>query len=183
MNRRPRLLCRSPRAIIAAIVIATSLLAPSAFALPRVGDKAPTFKLPYYDDAGRRIGSRELFKEGETLVSFFAVWCKQCEEEIALFGELEKKYGDRGFKVVLISLDRLSVNRLEQYLDETGGTELTVLSDLQGKSKSAYGVNVLPTNLLVGADGRIIDIWEGYLPGKLEWLKERVGQLTPPEKR
>lgn len=40
------------------------------------------------------------------IVNFWATWCKPCVKEMPYFNELSKTYeGDRGVKVILVSLD------------------------------------------------------------------------------
>lgn len=48
-----------------------------------------------------------LHHQTDTLVmlNFWASWCKPCVKELPLFEELNKKYAEKKFKLVLVSLD------------------------------------------------------------------------------
>lgn len=45
--------------------------------------------------------------EPVVLVNFWATWCQPCREEIPIFLELQRQYGDRGFRFVAVSLDEI----------------------------------------------------------------------------
>lgn len=68
--------------------------------------------------------------------------------------EVQKKYGDKGFKVVGVNLD---ANRAEadKFLAKVPA-DFTVAFDPQGVSPRAYGVKGMPTSYLIGRDGKVL---------------------------
>jgi thiol-disulfide isomerase/thioredoxin len=48
-----------------------------------------------------------LQKQNDTtyVINFWATWCKPCVDELPAFEELNRKYGDKPVKVILVSLD------------------------------------------------------------------------------
>lgn len=56
------------------------------------------------DMDGNKISSK-LFKGDVVMVSFWSIDCEICREEVALLKELQEKYGEKGFKILAISLD------------------------------------------------------------------------------
>lgn len=66
------------------------------------------------------------------LVNFWATWCKPCVEEMPAFMEINDKFSDRSFKMLLVSLDFPGQieSRLLPYIRENNiGAEVIVLDD------------------------------------------------------
>lgn len=110
--------------------------------------KGKTHKLSEYVGNGKNI----------VLIDFWASWCPPCRRDMPMLVEAYKKYKNKGFEIVGISLDS------KQEAWEKGIKDLNItwtqLSDLQGwKNAGAalYGVNSIPHTVLVDKDGTIID--------------------------
>jgi thiol-disulfide isomerase/thioredoxin len=92
------------------------------------------------------------------VVHYWAAWCEPCKVDIARIRELREKYGaDKlGVVGVVLDADRESVTRYlatrpipwPQLIEEGG---------LDGRLAEEFGVLTLPTMVLVGADGRVVD--------------------------
>jgi peroxiredoxin len=63
---------------------------------------APDFTLPQLDGQPLRLSS---YRGKVVLLDFWATWCDPCREETPHFVELQKKYSDRGFQIVGVSMD------------------------------------------------------------------------------
>ncbi|HET6880531.1 MAG TPA: TlpA disulfide reductase family protein, partial [Pirellulales bacterium] len=85
-------------------------------------------------------------------------WCGPCVAEVPNVKSLYAKYHDRGFDVVGISLDRDRA-ALDKFLVEKE-IPWTTLHEAGGTHPAAthYGVNAIPTMLLVGRDGKVVSI-------------------------
>lgn len=154
-----------------------SVAASGAHALPAVGERAPRFALRPLNDNTVLVSSKGLFEGQTTLVSFFATWCKPCKEEIPELKRLAARYADRGFRVVLVCLDQFGVRDVARYLEEAGSGDLPVLWDRYGRTREAYAVGQLPTNVLVGPDEQVQSAWELYRPDKLQELERQLQGL------
>ncbi|HND55140.1 MAG TPA: TlpA disulfide reductase family protein, partial [Pirellulaceae bacterium] len=98
------------------------------------------------------------------LVDFWATWCAPCRAEIPNIKRNFDKYHDKGFEVVGINLDR---DRGE--VDRFFGAQTLPWATVVGADDFANhcGVESIPFVMLVGRDGRVIDLHvRGELLGK-----------------
>jgi len=96
------------------------------------------------------------------ILDFMATWCGPCRVEISHLKVLKEKYDDR-IVLVSISIDPASDSEgvLRQFKDEHNLTWL-VARDTAGVGQ-AYGVNVIPTLVIVDGKGRIRFRHEGLI--------------------
>ena len=108
------------------------------------------------DTTGRPVQFAN-FKGKYVLVDFWASWCGPCRGENPNVLKAYNAYKDKNFTVVGISLDD-KADRWEKAIKEDK-MPWTQLSDLKGwKNELAdyYGIQGIPSNLLVDPDGKII---------------------------
>lgn len=91
------------------------------------------------------------------LVDFWATWCPPCRAEMPNVVAAYQKYHDKGFEIVGISLDQKE-DQLKQYLAANNMTWPQYFDGLGWNSKlgTKYGVNSIPANFLLDANGRIV---------------------------
>jgi len=97
------------------------------------------------------------FKGKYVLVDFWASWCGPCRGENPNVLKVYNEYKDKNFTVVGISLDD-KADRWEKAIKEDN-MPWTQLSDLKGwKNELAqyYGIQAIPSNLLVDPEGKIV---------------------------
>jgi thiol-disulfide isomerase/thioredoxin len=112
-------------------------------------------------------------KGNVVLVDFWASWCGPCRQEMPSVVAAYKKYKNKGFEIVGISLDEVSaawVNAIE-----TLGITWPQMSDLKAWDSAlsaAYGVDAIPHTVLIDKGGIIIakDLRGEALSAKLEEL-------------
>ena len=121
-----------------------------------VGQMFKDLEEPDTDGNPRRLG--EFLGQGYwVLVDFWAAWCGPCREEMPNVVEAYKKYHDKGFEVVGLSLD----NEKEAWLKAIKDWDMPWihLSDLKGwetVASEVYGVRAIPDNLLVDPEGQVV---------------------------
>lgn len=119
-----------------------------------IGSMAPEISLA--DTAGNMFNLSSL-RGKIVMIDFWASWCGPCRKENPNVVELYKKYKDKGFEILGVSLDRERSKWLQAI--KTDGLVWKHVSDLlYWKSKPAqlYGVSSIPATFLVDRDGKII---------------------------
>lgn len=118
----------------------------------KVGSAVTEFTVK--DNDGKEVTLASL-REGKkyVLIDFWASWCNPCRKEIPNLKNLYKLYGDKGFQIVSISIDKKKAEwekALEEeqlpwpnFLDETGVADL-------------YKVRFVPTMYLIDAQGTLV---------------------------
>jgi peroxiredoxin len=98
------------------------------------------------------------------LVDFWATWCGPCIGELPNVKENYKKYHDKGFDVVGISLDR-SKEPLEKFIEkeELPWAQLYDEAIQEGKGwnhpvAQFYGISAIPAAILVDKDGKVVSM-------------------------
>jgi thiol-disulfide isomerase/thioredoxin len=111
------------------------------------------------------------FRGKVILLDFWASWCGPCRRSLPSLKRLEAVYRSADFVVISISEDDdedawrsfVSTNQMSwpQRLDSNGSLQ------------HQYGVNALPTYVLLGRDGSVLQKFVGEAPA--ESLVERIG--------
>lgn len=165
----------TPRLLISAVLFLISTVA--AHGLPPIGSPAPSFSALKLADL-QPVGSSELFAADTlTLLSFFTTWCKPCEKEIPELLELVQRFGERGFHVVLVSLDQSEAEEIRGFLTRVKAGSLPAVWDEAGELMALFEVFSLPANILIEPGGAVTMAWQGYLPDKLRELEARLDKL------
>ncbi len=135
---------------------------------PLVGQMLPNFEMGTLD--GKLITTDEI-KGKVTVLCFWYSNCKTCINEIPLLNELNNKYASTSDVVFLApTIDyRDSVSQFinSHPFNYTVCPYATALTD-------ALKVEIYPTHLVVGRDGRIISSYSGGLPGVDDLIKRDI---------
>lgn len=158
MHRHRRLL------LAAALTLATS----AAFALD-IGQPAPDVDLP--DSA---IAARLSDLKGKVVyVDFWASWCGPCRQSFPWMNDMQRKYGARGLQVVAINLDAKRADADRFLAQNAAGFALAF--DSKGESARRFAVKAMPSSMLIGADGKLLYVHQGF---RLEERAELEGRLA-----
>jgi thiol-disulfide isomerase/thioredoxin len=105
------------------------------------------------------------------LLDFWASWCGPCRNALPSLKHLQAVYGGADFVVISISEDD-DESAWRSFVSSHNMTWPQRL-DSDGSLQSQFGVNALPTYVLIGRDGTVQEKFVGEAPA--ESIVERIG--------
>ena len=141
--------------------------------ITRVGDKAPVFSCKTID--GKTIDLNKT--SGKiVMVTFFATWCGPCNEELPVIQkEIYNKYKDNPNFVLAV----IGRQHTEQELKDFAAAKSLTLpfaADPKKDIYSLYARQMIPRNVIIGKDGRILFQEIGFFPDDFNKLKELLAK-------
>jgi thiol-disulfide isomerase/thioredoxin len=136
-------------------------------------DVAPDFTATDLDGAEFNLSDTD----GQVrLIDFWATWCAPCREEIPMLVELDRKYGDKGLKIIAISDESADV--LREFEERMGVTYKNLVDS--GEVAEEFLVLGLPTGFLLDREGNIVERYVGPKPART--LEKQIRELLelPP---
>jgi N-acetylneuraminic acid mutarotase/thiol-disulfide isomerase/thioredoxin len=150
------------------------------------GYKAETFlnkkiiDFTFYDLKGNKY-TLSSFKGKIVLLNFWATWCGPCRMEVPILEKIYKKYKDRGFEIIAVSLDTNQDN-LKSFLKQNQMSFL-IVSDREGKLANQYKIEAIPTSFLIDKNLNIIKVYIGIIDEEeIASLLDRLLQKNKPLK-
>ncbi len=165
---------RTPSLVLAA-ALCGFLRAGAAWAQAPLGqgDTAPVATL-----AGPGGGTLDLstYQGKVVLLNFWASWCAPCLEEMPRLDQLHTRLAPTDAAVVAVSIDR-RIARAEGLVTHLG-LSMPVAFDPKGELANHYQPQSLPVSFLIGADGQILEVFEGALDdAAVAKLETRIASL------
>lgn len=105
------------------------------------------------------------------LINFWASWCTACKYELKEIDRMKKELESGGIKIVTINLDEKK-EKAQKFLLKNK-LELSVYQPKEDIGK-CLKIKVLPFNVLINNERKIIKKWEGYNPSLLDDLKNFI---------
>lgn len=105
------------------------------------------------------------------LVTFIATWCFPCLTDLATLDKLERDFGSKGFKQVLVGMDLDGRRMLEPFAEEYKLRYPVLVGDDRLRSgQTPFGpIRELPARVLFDRSGQVIAAYSGIVsPSELE---------------
>ncbi len=142
-----------------------------------VGGDAPEFKGVDFLTK-KAINFNELKGNKVILLDFWSIYCVSCLQEIPKLIDIYNKYKDRDIFFIGMNLDT-NTRRLKMYLKNPQKVPpYPIVMDKPRTIANAYKVNILPTTIIIGKDGKIKMYHEGYKPGDEDDIDKIIDKLT-----
>ena len=147
---------------------------PSATPAHQIGEPAPVFQLrivnnqeggPRLFDLRSYVGDDAEHPAKLLLVSFFATWCKPCKAELPELVRMAATYKDAGLQIVSIAIDKdkEGIDKIPDIVKANSVVHPVISDSMNIVARRYLGSDVkLPSLVMVGRDGNILSLHQGY---------------------
>ncbi len=127
--------------------------------------------------AGEAPGGIDLsaYKGKVVYIDFWASWCGSCKLSFPYMQDLSAQCGAKGFSILAVNVDHTRASA-DAFVAQHG-QGLNVLYDTNHKISETYHVSAMPTSILIGRDGKVRYIHQGFLPEKISSYKSEITKL------
>jgi len=105
-------------------------------------------------------------------VDFWASWCGPCRQSFPWMNAMQAKYGAKGLQVVGVNLDAKRADA-DKFLGEVPAS-FAIAFDAQGDTPKRYAVKGMPTSVLIGADGKVLQVHNGFREDDRKALEDAI---------
>jgi thiol-disulfide isomerase/thioredoxin len=101
------------------------------------------------------------FKGKVVILDFWATWCPPCRREIPGFVAIQKKYADKGFTVIGVSVDEQGPSVVKPFMRQLGMNYPVVM----GTPKIVVdygGIEGIPTTFIIDRQGNVVTSFQGF---------------------
>ena len=153
-------LLRTLRRVTAAAGAATLIAAGASASTGLAGKPAPDFALK--NAAGQNVRLADL-RGDVVMINFWATWCGPCRQEMPLLEQIHAKYEPLGFTLLGVNVEPDS-EEARAWLTKVPVT-FPILFDRDNAVSASFGVEAMPSSVLIDREGRVRHVHRGYKPG------------------
>ncbi len=154
-----------PLILIAMMILGTAALCRAQ----ATGGTPPDFTAT--DISGTSLTLSDL-KGKVVLLDFWATWCPPCRVEVPHLIDIQKRFGERKFVLISVSLDR-DLDAARKFVKEKGMDWVHIIDrEAARKLAEKYQVEYIPSTFVIDRKGKIA---ASQLRGSD--LKEKIGEL------
>ena len=152
------------RLSLAAVILGVALAPPGAAA------GVPT--TPSDANPGDGVLKLDQYRGKVVYLDFWASWCGPCKLSFPFMNKLRARYPQNALVILTVNLDRQK-SAAQYFIDQTG-TRLPVIFDPAGKIAAQFMVSSMPTSLVIGRDGKVRYVHQGFEGGKTTEYQNHV---------
>ena len=144
-----------------------------------IDEPIPDFEFPGGPLLGDRgFGAADLKLGQVVVINFFASWCVPCREALPAMDRMYRQYKHQGLEVLAVSVDEDPNDALSIVAQLRPRFEIAW--DPYGDVQTEFGVNTLPTTVLLDERGEILLRLIGYTEENHQLLVHQVNMLLQP---
>jgi thiol-disulfide isomerase/thioredoxin len=123
---------------------------------------------------GKKVKLNSYLNKGPVLINFWATWCAPCKKEMVHLNILQKKYSKEGLSILAVSTDsQKSLSKVRSYI-RTRKYSFDIILDPNEQLFKRMNASIMPTDILIGKDGKILWRHYGYLPGDEKYIEAEI---------
>jgi peroxiredoxin len=143
------------------------------------GSAIATLTLDELDGSTTRLS--EYLRNGAVYMSFWALWCEPCKQELRALKSFAKEHADDPFTILAVNQDSpKSLAKVKAYVKSQGYPFPVILDPNMQIFQSLNGQN-LPFAVLIDKSGRVVSTRTGYLPGDEKDIEKEILKLISKE--
>ncbi len=102
------------------------------------------------------------------VINLWASWCGPCRREVPEYERVRKAYADRAVEFIGLTTEdpRSSSDRVNQFLRDVRFGFRLGWADRETARTLMNGKSGIPQTMVIDGEGRIVDQWTGYAPGR-----------------
>lgn len=139
--------------------------------------QSSTGKLQLDELDGSVSNLSEYLRVGPVYLSFWALWCEPCKQELRALKTVAKEHEDKPFTILAINQDSpKSVAKVKAYV-RSQGYQFPVILDPNAQLFKHFNGQNLPFSVLLDKNGNIVSTRTGYLSGDEKEIEKEILKL------
>jgi thiol-disulfide isomerase/thioredoxin len=115
------------------------------------------------------------YKGKVVYLDFWASWCGPCKLSFPYMERMTAAYSRSAFVVIAVNVDH-SRARADAFLNQVGA-DIPVVYDPKGTIAAKFHVTEMPTSILIGRDGRVHYVHQGFFEDKTPQYESHIEEL------
>lgn len=104
------------------------------------------------------------YKGKVVYLDFWASWCNPCRQSFSWMNGLENDYASKGLVIIAVNVDH-DRDRADAFLQHNPA-QFKIVYDADGAIAQKYDFKDMPTTVLIGRDGKVRYLHNGFYPSK-----------------
>jgi thiol-disulfide isomerase/thioredoxin len=97
-------------------------------------------------------------------LDFWASWCNPCRTSFPWMNQMQSSLGHKGLVIIAVNVDH-DRELADEFL-QSNGADFKVVYDPDGEIARQYNFRDMPTSILIGRDGKIRSVHNGFFPNR-----------------
>jgi thiol-disulfide isomerase/thioredoxin len=97
-------------------------------------------------------------------LDFWASWCNPCRTSFPWMNEMQSSLGRKGLVIIAVNVDH-DRDLADEFL-RSNGADFKIVYDPDGEIARHYNFKDMPTSILIGRDGKVRSVHNGFFPNR-----------------
>lgn len=111
------------------------------------------------------------------VLSFWASWCGPCRKELPVLEKLQIVAREKHLELQVIAVNIEERDTFRKIAAKLGDFKLLLANDRNKRSEKNYGVKAVPHMVIIGKDGRIVEVHRGYGENMLDRFVDEINKV------